>query len=796
MPGWYVHMEAARLAAERLAAGDVPADLGLDPAEAQRLGALARTWRNYLAVGSLGPDLFYLLPDFKAPFGGPLLGVADWVLNAWDTVERLLIGPMDRWLGPVGANNSDLAAQLTGGLSRQIGMALEEVTAIILKVLPTAVTRSTDVFGRLTSGIPQGVGESAFFWSDICHYRRTYELPQAMYRLGRQKELTATSGDERLDGQAQQAFALGWMTHCAADVTGHAFTNAKSGGPFRLHWQRHHLVENHFDTRCYDARNGGQTHYQTIGTSALHFRIAFRVRGEQPYTGRADAPAYDYFNGFPAYALGDTGADDLARRQHFSMGPGVLPAHLAELITESLKEVYTPDVTPTGLLDAPAYTDAGRPNAAALQTMWKVAFRFLAANASSGFSLKTPPSPPLIGEHPFPTPPGGGPGTSPDRGVDLGAPDKLTVVDILLAVLAWMLFVAQVVIWLVTVLPGLILDVATFPAREVLYYTVVAPLHSMHMAARRMLVATGFLTPEPGEIDPGLVTLGRSSTFLRQSLLADLNDPAGFAGNASGTDEISGRASATSEWDLDPAYPRDTPRDPDPVLASRLAAAGVPPAVPKNGEQAPYSEWVAPWRYPERDISGNRLGWEADLTHAGPYVTGQDASVLLGRSPTDVEVAKAYEQADTPEATEELSAAMLPADRHLGNPVDYSLYLIARLTGRQSVPGFNLDSDRGYAWRCWDWSRHAPNGSWHCEPFGVPRFGVEQPCTPPAQMDPYWADDQQPLPAQVQPEHAFNPSQRRLVKYFPAGPASGECGVTDIKRADRDRAGVAPEGEG
>ncbi|MFI7407745.1 hypothetical protein ACIBU0_03545 [Streptomyces sp. NPDC049627] len=33
---------------------------------------------------------------------------------------------------------------------------------------------------------------------------------------------------------------------------GHAFTNAnananaKSGGPFRLHWQRHHLVENHF----------------------------------------------------------------------------------------------------------------------------------------------------------------------------------------------------------------------------------------------------------------------------------------------------------------------------------------------------------------------------------------------------------------------------------------------------------------------------------------------------------------------------------------------------------------------
>jgi hypothetical protein len=34
MPGWYIHMEAARFAAERLQNGDVPATYGLDPTEA------------------------------------------------------------------------------------------------------------------------------------------------------------------------------------------------------------------------------------------------------------------------------------------------------------------------------------------------------------------------------------------------------------------------------------------------------------------------------------------------------------------------------------------------------------------------------------------------------------------------------------------------------------------------------------------------------------------------------------------------------------------------------------------
>ncbi len=101
-----------------------------------------------------------------------------------------------------------------------------------------------------------------------------------------------------------QAFALGWLCHCATDVVGHPFTNTKSGDPLRLHWQRHHLVENHFDAAAYDQRYGADDRYRTIGTSALHFRLAWRRRNTGGYRGRADSPAYDYFARLPSYPLG------------------------------------------------------------------------------------------------------------------------------------------------------------------------------------------------------------------------------------------------------------------------------------------------------------------------------------------------------------------------------------------------------------------------------------------------------------------------------------------------------------
>jgi hypothetical protein len=63
------------------------------------------------------------------------------------------------------------------------------------------------------------------------------------------------------------------------------------------------------------------------------------------------------------------------------------------------------------------------------------------------------------------------------------------------------------------------------------------------------------------------------------------------------------------------------------------------------------------------------------------------------------------------------------------------------------VPDFNLDADRGYAWKCWDWNRHnlgrdpgnpGARGDWECEPdftaTAQSDFSYAQPCTPPQQF--------------------------------------------------------------
>jgi hypothetical protein len=40
-----------------------------------------RKWRNYLAIGALGPALFYLMSDFTKKGGNIRLRVISWVLN-------------------------------------------------------------------------------------------------------------------------------------------------------------------------------------------------------------------------------------------------------------------------------------------------------------------------------------------------------------------------------------------------------------------------------------------------------------------------------------------------------------------------------------------------------------------------------------------------------------------------------------------------------------------------------------------------------------------------------------------
>lgn len=594
MPGWYIHMEAAKQTAQRLRDGDIPTGLPIDIANARDLGEICYRWRNYLAIGSLGPDLFYLLPDFSNEKGVVIRNVMRWVLDVWKEVDSAFFDRFEHWLGPIDTNNAQLASQLTGGLSNQLAQILDELASAAGKAILGLLGTMGDWFGLLTSGVPQGVGTNAFYWSDVFHYRRTYQFPYTLYRQASQALAKARNDQERSDAEAQLAFAIGWMSHCATDVTGHPFTNAKCGGPYRDHWQRHHLIENHFDSENYIAHHTGP-YYGEYGTSALHFWAAFRSRADAPYAGRGDGPAFDYFAELPVYDLSQGPTGSAARLKFFSLASGMFPDHLVKALLDAMAAVH-PDGPKILTQDPPfSSTDGqgnpdGRPSRAAFDQMWKIVYEFMEMSGSDGLGPTRPQAPGVFTDHSFPTPPGGagyGIDDDPARGADI-EDDSFTLLDLILAIFAWIIFIFQVIVWLVTILPGLIADVATFPARVVIYYAVELPAWNLYIAARRALVMAGFIIPKPEEIDNGLTTLGSATGGF--NLAVALDDPAGIGSTAEQfvVTEPSGRPTSTSRKALDDLYPRNIVRDrPEDIRAVDLGGAlGLTPRLIYSTDEA------------------------------------------------------------------------------------------------------------------------------------------------------------------------------------------------------------------
>jgi len=433
--------------------------------------------------------------------------------------------------------------------------------------------------------------------------------------------------------------------------------------------------------------------------------------------------------------------------------------------------------------------------------MWEIVYKYLKMTSSDAISLRLPPPPSVFTDHSFPTPPGGGGSgidDDPSRGADVDDDDSFNLLDLLLALFAWIVYLAQVVVWLLTILPGLILDITTFPAREVIYWAVIVPAWNLYLLARRALVMSGFAMPKPAEISFGLTTLGNEGSF---DIGSALDSPLGIGGAPRPITEPSGRLNATDARGLDLAYPRGVVRDlpsaisrPDLVgalgLTSPLRYAADAPS-----EEFKASEWIAPWRYPLTNQAGAGVAQEGAATHVGPYVVGSNSTVLLSGMVGDNGARAELEKAGSPAETEAVLDGRLPLNQHLGAPIDYGLYLVGRMADEVGnadfgVPDFNLDSDRGYAWHCWDWDR----SDIPCVPDINPAFGEDYgyplPCTSP-QM--FHADHDCP-PA---PDRWYDESLDLAVHYLPGkGPDTCKPGTPHKPNTDPSWLDRAKHGRG
>src|SRR6516162_3953985 len=94
MPGWYIHMDVARRATATLASNaNAAAIFGAAGPSAAALEKIAHDNPGYVALGAIGPDIFFLLPDFKPPVGNMLWKLAN-------TIEQLYTAWDDTFLGP------------------------------------------------------------------------------------------------------------------------------------------------------------------------------------------------------------------------------------------------------------------------------------------------------------------------------------------------------------------------------------------------------------------------------------------------------------------------------------------------------------------------------------------------------------------------------------------------------------------------------------------------------------------------------------------------------------------------
>jgi len=188
------------------------------------------------------------------------------------------------------------------------------------------------------------------------------------------------------------------------------------------------------------------------------------------------------------------------------------------------------------------------------------------------------------------------------------------------------------------------------------------------------------------EIDDSMIKIGVEHTHYLSVLLNGMDDilvdPLDLI-----YDLVSESASDTYEVP-DKKFPRSSPYD------------------PKANE---FVEYQHPYRYP---LSPS----ENCVTYPGPFLRGTDAEYLVNDAiAANIDIIRNLSNRETPNDTVQFCYEHVDAANNLGDPVNFCTFLIWQLarTGDENLENniteWNMDSDRGYGFKSWDWNRNSKN---------------------------------------------------------------------------------------
>lgn len=308
----------------------------------------------YLFMGCHGPDPFFFntkdmpgpineivstyidLADFLADFEKALLDVVpEPVLDALEAFDEA-------------ANEVIQDSALLSEIQQTFNQ-LNQVLAALADTLTEGLKRFVTEFNLydvLSHPYRDGANEGEWWWFDAMHYRKTGKFTEAM--LDASQDLSSPT----------HLYALGYLTHVAADTVGHAYVNLNAGGPYRSQSQRHKTLENFQDV--FNKLGVTGTDYNHCKDHALY---NFNYTGTVSDTEPADHPRLpDDLANFLADTMNrmyqeDADSDpDYAKRitaedvddtyrvwYHFMRSftdTGTLPPPVAYSLTAELREVW------------------------------------------------------------------------------------------------------------------------------------------------------------------------------------------------------------------------------------------------------------------------------------------------------------------------------------------------------------------------------------------------------------------------------------------------------------------------
>jgi len=812
MPGPFTHIYAARRVADLLRSPDLTEnfvrrsdgdffddDQKLLPELIKLLGKkrcsrAMDAWPKFTAVGAIGPDLFFWLMDFHQPavpgdeimLAFSLLYYLDdrgffddfWlavlrileaeVPDPWAKILRLVIKLYQIWkdfvkvwnetIGPIVEKAGEILDDLSGQMLSTLGDAFTQLGNDLVALTAEEALSSVDIFDLFSLKMRKGYDEQSFMWSDMAHYRRTSAIPERLVHYA--KEMLAKDETQE-HGEQLLAFALGWICHVGSDTIAHSFVNEQCGGPFRTHWQRHHLLENHIDAYMYNCTKPGgilpqdpfigwQESYDSLAESALYFAVQIPQDIDDLDDDKKQG---DLRKPLP------TGTDQASedRRDELLDTDGALPPWLAETISKVLIDVFAdpkeggskeaqdrlddggPMPHPrnlggqtfqdglksgTQLLDkwlhilgvgnvgvsleelreiiAPDPEDMknvpeGFPLPWQMQATYRFMLSWLKRSYLSSFALDRPEDPKI-----FTVPPEDFDFPPPDfSGVDPNDDPVSQTCETVAALLDWLWKSIKKLAELCYDTAKMILSAATILPRSLIYYRLTLPMWTAAESTRMLLVHMGFLMPMAEKRSPG-------GELIRVNEIDNVLITLGGSADDAFKQALADAMDAFGNLDMDPDLLNRPTREvlgaPNPWLPVREV----------NGPTV--VEFQRPWTFPDQNNSknlktaGNYI--ETPDTFAGPYPVNTMPNRLLDiDKPVSNSARKLYEDANCPDETDNYNREFLnPRNENhfspLGDVIIFSTYLIGQIAHNPKfVSSFNLDADRGYGYLCWDFVR-------------------------------------------------------------------------------------------